>query len=366
MKSLSRVTLTLFSLQAFSLSLHAEPAGGQELLEFVRDAHRASREAIRTLACRVEFSGTLSAKHPPQVQTCNGDFWYSHDAVRGKYSEFDKEQDFLWKDSICQTVLRRSDGSKQLVGAHRAAYANRYVCRCDPYVAGLLVLNLPGTIEYVPFEELVKESARLIEAKRTTVDGHKAIVIRLGFNKRPDFDATWIVEIQFDPEINYLVRRTTYIATNKNGQLWREAEVVQLREFSDGVFFPEKAVGRSGPDGKVWDFNYTAILSKIRVNEPLPDSIFHFNYPNGIHLTDTIRNTRYTVDSEGNATSVETALATVPPPPSAATLDQGMFQTETQEEPLSPLRWVAPISLCIAILGMAGLLYRRLRPTNRR
>jgi hypothetical protein len=162
----------LFVLSAFlglTPILAARPSEEQELLDFVRDAHRTARETIRTLSCRVEFEIKVDPKDSPKIQTCSGRFWYSPDAVRSQYSEFGKDNDCLWKDSVRQSVVRETLGGQKVVGANRAAYAERYLTRCDAYIRGLLVLNVPGTIDYLPFERLLAKSTSVVKTKRTTL-----------------------------------------------------------------------------------------------------------------------------------------------------------------------------------------------------
>jgi hypothetical protein len=229
-------------------------------------------------------------------------------------------------------------------------------------VRGLLVLNVPGTIEDVSFEQLVGLSEKFLGAEHRTIDGKEMIVIRLGFARREDFDATWSVEIHFDPAVNYMVRKTIYIATAKKGKIWREDEVVQFQESAPGLFFPEKGVGRSGPDGKNWDFNYTTLFSDISLNKPLADSIFRLSFPNGVYLTDSIRGTGYFVRPDGHPSSAEKPLGGLPPP-SVGDLDVRGPGMETQEEPRPITRWILPLSFCLAVFGCLILFVRRWRGT---
>jgi hypothetical protein len=223
-----------------------------------------------------------------------------------------------------------------------------------------LVLNVPETIEHVPFEQLLAQATRVDKTERVTIDGKEMIVVRLTFDRKKPEDAVWKVEIQFDAGINYLVRRTEYIASYPKGKLWAESEAVQIKECAPALFFPEKIVGRSGPDGKKWDSNDTTVITDIRVNQKLPDGIFRFHYPNGVYLTDSIRQVGYRVDSDGNRISPEESLGTIPPP-SAGDLEQSGSGMETEKEPRPLTHWILPLSLCLAIAGCLGLLLRRLR-----
>lgn len=359
-----RILLFLLALDAFSSStpaLAGQPNSGPELLGFIQEAHRSSRESIRTLACRVEFKATIGSQTPPKLQSCSGQYWYSPDAVRAQVAEFDKQYDSVWKNSVRTSLVRTLEGGKEVVGASRAAFANRHLGRCDAWVRALFMLNIPGEIEYIPFEELAKKSKRLSSAKLKTIDHRELASITLEFDAREDSPATWVVEVQFDPQVNYLVRRVSYTATFKGGKLYREDEVVEFKEFDPGIFFPVSARGRSGPDGKTWDFNYTTTFSDVQVNQRLPDSIFHLRFPAGVTLADSIRRSSYRVDAEGNRISPETpdrGSGIIPPPVGNLDVEGGM---ESQEEPRALSKLILPVSLCLAVLGMVGLVVRRLR-----
>jgi hypothetical protein len=165
--------------------LAGQPASGQELLEFVREAHRASRDLIRTCSCRVEFSGTATATRPStaKIEPCSGRFWYSPDALRTQVSELGHETDNVRRDSVLQTITRQPQDGKALISATRRAAPNRHESRCDAWVRGLLVFNVPSTTEYVPFEELVARATRVSNVKRRTEGGKEMIVVQLFFEQ---------------------------------------------------------------------------------------------------------------------------------------------------------------------------------------
>jgi hypothetical protein len=294
-----RLAAMLQVLLGVATPLTAQPRAGQELLDFVRDAHRASRESIRTCSCRVVFRGTIASTQSktPKIESCSGRFWYSSDAVRAKVSDFGADEDWLWKDSVKKGVSRRTVNGRQAVGASRSNMASRYSGRCDAWARGLLVLNVPSQgIECAPFEQFVAHATRLTKAERRTIDGREMVVFRFFFDKSGDY-SPWDVEIYFDPALNYLVRKTIYSCPGPKGNFRREDEVVQFKECAPGLFFPERLVGRSGPEGD-FDFHHTTEISDIRVNEPLPPDIFRFRYPHGVYLTDSVREAEYQVDAE--------------------------------------------------------------------
>lgn len=154
--------------------------------------------------------------------------------------------------------------------------------------------------------------------------------------------------------MNYLVRKTVY--TQAKGAYRREDEVVQFKECSPGVFFPERLVGRSGPGGNL-DFHHQTLISDIRVNQPLPEGIFRLRYPEGIPFEDHIRGVRYLANSDGSPISKEEPLRSgrfIPPAPLGDDPPR-----ETQEEPKSATRWILPASCGILVVGLVAAFVRR-------
>src|SRR5713101_4158838 len=110
-------------------------ANGGELLDFVRDAHKASRDSIRTCSCKVEFKGALS--NTGKIESCSGRYWYSPTVVRAKVSELGKELDYQWEDSKTVSVSHGSLNGKSEVVAGRWPDASRYIGRCDAWARAL-------------------------------------------------------------------------------------------------------------------------------------------------------------------------------------------------------------------------------------
>jgi len=273
-------------------------------------------------------------------------------------SELGKELDYQWEDSKTVSVSHGSLNGKSEVVAGRWPDASRYIGRCDAWARALLVLNVPHTNDSIPFEELVERATRVTEVSRRALEGNEAILVRLNFDSSDLRPASWEVEIYFDPAVNYLVKRAVYIASTDAGKYRRQTDVAQFKECTPGVFFPERLFGEDGPVSKP-NFKHTTIISDIHVNEKLPQEIFHFRFPDGIQIHDKVRGALYRIDSQGKAISKETPMEVFSPPPPA--VDSVIYQTETQEEPPNPRRWIVPLSLLALALGGGGVLVRRMR-----
>lgn len=358
-----RLLLVVLITFGVATALHAQGGrGAEEVLKFVKEAHRASRELIRTCSCRVEFKSTMTApgSSSPKEDSLSALFWYSPTSVRGQVTERGRTVNYVWADSVQQSVTRSRVEGQRMASASRGR-TNKYLPRADAYIRGLLVLNVPGTTECVPFEQLSERANRLLDARRITRDGKEMIRVRLQFEEPRKEKSAWKVEIDFDPSVNYLVRKTVYTSA-KN--YVREDEVMQFKESAPGVFFPEKLTGRAGPSGK-FDFEHSTTLSEIQVNRPLPEGIFRLRYPPGLYMHDTVRGTRYKIDSDGNRISPEEPRRKgkgTPPPPLAE--EPSRPRTATEEEPRPWTRWILPVSSAILLVGLAAALVRRYRKSG--
>src|SRR2546423_1919400 len=108
----------------------------QELLRFVREAHRASRDMIGTCSCKVDFNVKLLSSDPPASQPCSCEYWSSPEAVRARGKNLDNVFDYVWKDSVREFIARSSDASSR--GAGRDRQVSRYLGRCDAWARALL------------------------------------------------------------------------------------------------------------------------------------------------------------------------------------------------------------------------------------
>jgi hypothetical protein len=327
----------------------------EHLLGIASDAHRASRDSIRTLSCHVEFQLASYPASTAPVQTSSADFWFSSAATRLKaVDERGAKLDYLWKDKIRKSVAYPPGKDQGMVSVMRNSFSDRFVHRADAFACGMLALNVPGTVRDVLFEKLVHEASKIGPVQKQTSDGRSMVVVKLYFDKSDNRKDRWTVELHFDPAVNYLIRKQVYVCATAKGNFYREREVVQFQECKPGLFFPQKIVGRSDSDGK--PFSKTSIeISAIRVNEPLPEGIFDFRYPQGAMLFDDIEGVRYQVDSFGNRISESVPITRQPPPPTASKSEKGM---QTLDEPSHLSQWILPSSVAILTVAVAIALLR--------
>jgi hypothetical protein len=366
-----RFVIVFLSLLYFPLNLLAQPQSGQALVEWVRDAHRAARESIRTLSCDVEVTLNTSGVTgtTPESSKTTGQYWRSMADVRVKASSLGEEQDVCVKSGVLKAALRPKSGTlmKAAIGPpHKAP-----VTDCDVWPLGLLALNRPGTLNYFPFEQLLEMAADSPKASRRTLDGREFVVVELSFDAPQDGPGPWNVEIYFDPTVNYLIRKTFYRTTaGAKARVEREDKVLDFIEGAEAVFVPIRSEFKSYW-GKKLKTVREVVLSAVRVNQLVPPGTFDLRFPAGALLLDHTRKVYYTTDPEGNPTSKpEPLVPAVPPPPDSVKVGGTELvggaaepRSETREE-VSPLsRWVLLGAVCALFLGVALALQRRWRKT---
>jgi hypothetical protein len=346
-----------------SLCLAAERANAEDLLDFVRSAHRATREAIQFCSCKVEFRGTVDAAggRPSQMNSCSGRYWYSPDMVRGEVTDpaIGGKAEYVWAESVRLALNHPTAGGLSKISVSRSKASSRYLPRCDAWIQGLLALQVPNTHDFLPFDGLLDRARKVNKVKKTTIDGREVIFVRLTFDDPFKKRVAWDVGVYLDPAVNYLVRRYTMEAPSIGKEGFSlQNDVVEFKECEPGLFFPTKTVGRNGPP----NYEYSATISDIVVNKPIPEQMFRLLLPGTMTVTDTVRNVYYQMDQSGRQISPDVPMpAKTIPPPSAAASEEPEVLHETTVEPRSLTSWILPISLAILIAGVAAAVLRRWR-----
>jgi hypothetical protein len=320
-------------------------------------AHKASREAIQTLHCRVSYSRRNDVSPSESPGPIKGEFWSSDKAVRLKVTQHGEELDHVWFGNLCKCIIRRKVDGREQIGAQVASFADRFFHpRADPYQIGILVLNLPGTADFLTVERLAERATGKLRVDEKLVEGRKIIAIEMVFEPSKIQRDRWKLEVQFDPVVNFLVSRTIYTGFLETGTLVRDESVQEFKEAAPGLFFPTRVVGRGEMSGKPWT-SHVAEISDVEINRLLPGGIFDLRFPHGITMTDSIRGVTYRVDEMGNQISEAVRLGEVPPPSASDATVGAAVGSETKEEPQSLARWILPVSalLLFVTLIFAGV-----------
>lgn len=309
-------------------------------LEDVCNAHQASVQLIRSLTCRVEFQYREHVKGKHNYNTM-GSFWYSSKHVRGKYTEHGIDVDYIWRDGITKGVVRQ--GKDRFMSLRPSSKHNNEL---DPYVRGLLVIHVPFSFDYRPLNELLKLASRTPQAEWRTIDDKKLAVITLYFDRDKSRPKSWTIDVYFDPDVNYLIRKTVHATVD--GVISQKAEVTAYREPEKGIFFPVRVERNIRENGELI-LTTVAEIQELALNKPLPAGIFDLASPPGILVLDGVKDQRYRVDAHGNVVSKIEPLPHVPPPPDIQSREP--LREETKIEPAPFTRWLLPLSL--AIVGIA-------------
>lgn len=319
-------------------------------------AHKSAREGITSFRGSVTFeSKPIRPTDNVKTEFCSGDFWITPEAARCHVNEFGSVWDRLLSRTVRTTIIKRADGT---VGATRMLIQDRHYHRCDPFVAGLLALNLPGTVRYMFLEQLIEEAKSKPTVQKDMLGGAPMVRLDLEFDFRAQKRGIWRAGVWLDPSHNHLVHKVTYDGdVGAGGTILREQVVSEFAELAPGLFFPASVRGRDSLNGE-WKHESTATISRARINEPISGAMFVQSFPHGVILVDSTRNTSYPVDRNGQRIGVEVPLVNVPPPASAQSHDG---RASTSEDERSWSRLALYLGLALVLLGSVLIAARRWR-----
>jgi hypothetical protein len=334
------------------------PPEQRQLLEFVAAAHRATREQIRSSFCKVEFTDTVQPDpaKPPNISSCRCDYWYTKDAVRGQMHESAGHSvDYVWKDSVVYSISSKNRGEWRT--GHKTASPSPHTHRCDPWIRGLLVINLPNTTAHLPFEQLLEKASSVTKVERIKEKGQELISVKLRFDVPPvEKGYHWTVDVQFDPSVNYMVRRVIY---DNQGAIVRNEEVTSFKECEGGVYFPEHGTEVTENRGKHFASGESKIFD-IRVNQAMPEDLFQLRMPDGILFSDSSKGVYYQADAHGNPVTPPKEIRRGGAlPPNLAEVTQGQVsRAETVQQPWPWTTWIFLCSGALLVFAAPFLLWR--------
>jgi hypothetical protein len=178
------VLLIGLSLLSFALRATAQEPSGSGLLAWAVGAHRAARDGVRSLHCRVQFSSDMPGT-PKGGYSSSSECWASPDAIRIEASLPGFQQDSIWNQNTRKSLMTTTDGGRKYTSAEQGTFADMHLYpREDPFAVGLLFLNLPGTVRVITLEELIKEASHVGRVERTKQQESDLVLIQLFFDKQ--------------------------------------------------------------------------------------------------------------------------------------------------------------------------------------
>lgn len=345
-------------------------SGDDDLLAETLSAHRAARDAISTVSCRV----LLDCKYVNGAgkfihRQDDARWWYGPQFIRYRAKRFlsGDYEDVIWVDGMRKRVVHYAaeraalPGEMVSAGSGSCGWESMHIELHDPFRCTLFVINVPLTLECYLLEDYVKRATKVRRVRREKVEGRDCVVIDLYFAKKPGTLVSRDAEVRLflDADYNYLIWREVF---KLDGELQRESEVVEFAEPSPGVFFPVRYKHMNTPKGNTE--HRIAEIKELRINEPIPAEIREMVFPHGVRYIDVDKRESYRVDERGRMIGTHsTKLSNTPPPPPEVQFPPGQRHVlpgslePSATEAGSVWPWTAGISLAIIAAALGFRLF---------
>jgi hypothetical protein len=318
-------------LSAVVASAQTEP----DLLALVVAGHRTAEESIQTLACTVKSE----LAHPVPQSTTLGQYWRSRDKARIHLETPSGTIDYYYfeRESEIREIARNRKGTDQPEWLASRRAISRFQHPADAWYK-----------VFGSFSTHLRSSKGTARAARERVDGRDCIRVTM------QIAGGGQSEFSFDVARNYLIRQKVIV--DKNARNINDPELV---EWQPGVFFPTRIVGKN-LDGRRVTHEGAVVFADLRVNEPIPESIFEMpTVPRGTRCEDYIVKEQYPIDSAwrkipGSQTEPIQTEAVIEPAPK----DEA-HKAQSAAEPGSWTRWIAPFCALTLAVSASIWLYRR-------
>jgi hypothetical protein len=274
------------------LAGRSESAAGEDqqgLLETARAGHRCSTDLIQTFSCDLSIQYALNTLSKEEACQC----WRKGTSIRYK----GRESDLIVVDGTATSIGRRTLPTKAVVPAATICKDNG-VSAFNPWTCGLLAFT--GDDKFaVSFDELLSQPHELHSVKRVSSEGREWVCVDLSHKQSR-------LEIWLGPHVNYMVGRVRERMFGSTGEVLvdHDKTVTGFREYSSGVFFPERVETRvhdAKQPGLAVDTTGTivATFSNVAINQPLPEGTFEVHFPPGMRVADLIRGKVNLTDANG-------------------------------------------------------------------
>jgi hypothetical protein len=334
-------TFFLASCVFLSYSAIASAQTEPDLLSLVVAGHRTAEESIQTLVCTVKSELT----RPAAQSNTLGQYWRSRNKARIHLETPTGTIDYYYLDreSEIREIARNRKGTGQPEWVTSRRAISRFQHPADAWykVFGSFSAHLLSS----------KGTAR---ATRERVDGRDCIRVTMRLAGGS------VSEFSFDVTRNFLIWQK--VITDNNARNINEPELV---EWQPGVFFPTRIVGKN-LDGRRVTHEGTVVFADLRINEPIPESIFEMPaVPIGTRCEDYVVKEQYPIDSTwkrvagGKSEPIQTEVIIEPAPQDEA------HKIQSTAESGSWTRWIAPVCAVTLVLSASVWFYRRRRAASR-
>lgn len=287
--------------------------------------------------------------------------------MRVSVKDDDEYVEYTWSNGVRESLFRKSGADGRTVAAGRDSFGTRHIHRCDAWARGLLVVNKPESLQAFPFEQLCDIASRVKECRKEVQGGKEYAVVTLQFDKSKDYSQNTELDIYFDKAVNYLISKVVQHPSSSRNMVVQE-EVTRFGEVAPGIFFPTETKGSTTIKGADYSSESSTQLTPKNVNVPILPAFFKMTFPQGIYMTDSIADTSYRIDQNGNKISSSAPLGKTAPPPAGTKYADVTAQGETTQERGSYLHLV-PLAFLAVLLGSVIYIvigkYRSRRETAR-
>ncbi len=312
--------------------------GTKPLLEDVRDRHRATLEAIRTVTYSYEW--TQLKNEPIQYdnvplqgipgtpidsahETGPGQYWQSPDVwrTRSLYSDGSRvDEVFRFGRLMRARPAKKNVSDQSLKVTSETMSAFQY-----GHSLALLFGHWSRDFEVLPFHGLLHQPHKIRSVERFAVRDGRPGEIRVVLE-----NDKCVYEFWFSPSHNYLIRKRIERPADQPRH-WHEHEISEFVEPNSGQFFPARIEMRSFENGELKQHTRRN-LSDVRVNQPVPNEAFRVPGIEGSLCEDLMARTQYRVDADGYRFG---AAQPIPPTTTHQTAHFELFPTRPASPPSS-------------------------------
>jgi hypothetical protein len=344
-----------------TLCFNYQPTSNSITFEELCIRNKAQVDLIQTLHCRVVSQNNFTFSNGTTSSTKQeGEFWFAPGQIKAKISDGKFLKEYTWKKSILRVFSTTTEPgtNNPLYSTYSSSTPTRHIDTMDPFIAGILVVTPPESLNGTPLSQVLNESVVVKKIEKKTETKTTQIILTLNFKPNSGIGRRedWTAELYFDPSVNYLIKKAVYIH-NKSG-FRRIEEVTSFKEHPNGVFFPESILNRAF-NGERLVRSTTTSFNNVRTNEDIQSEFFNIQYKQGVLLFDNINRTTYHVDENGDPITdpIPQGRKEIPPPSNNST--NTVIKFPTQKETISFTWWIFPISSLLAVLCSIWIYFQK-------